>query len=282
MSEQSFVAGHSHGGNFLDRLAAGLLHAMDHAFDADDLARRNGFLQKLDPRIKVAGLLILIVVAVAVKSLAVLGGLFLFAVVLALTSQVTLARLGKQVWLSVLAFTGMIALPAIFLVPGDAIAHMPYLGWAITMQGVRSAAFLTGRAETAATFALLLILTTSWPHILKALRVCRVPTILIVILGMTHRYIFILLQTAIQMSESRRSRMIGSLPPRERRRVATATAGVLFGKALHLSTEVHLAMLSRGYRGEVHLIDDFRTKPLDWAALAAFLTIAALALYLQA
>ena len=281
MSEQSFVSGHSHGGNFLDRLAAGLLHAMDHAFEADDFARRNGFMQRLDPRIKVVGLLLMIVVAVAVKSLLVLAGLFLFSIVLAVSSLVSIKRLSKQVWLSVLAFTGLIALPAIFLVPGEVLARVPYLDWTITLQGIRSAAFLTGRAETAATFSLLLILTTSWPHILKALRVWRVPTILIVILGMTHRYIFILLQTAIQMSESRRSRMVGTLSSRDRRKVATATAGVLFGKALHLSTEVHLAMISRGYRGEVHLIDDFKTKPIDWLALSGFIVVAAFALWLQ-
>ncbi len=282
MAEQSFVSGHSHGGNFLDRLAGGLLHAMDHALDADDVARRDGFLQKLDPRIKLTGLLTLIVVAIAVKSLLVLGGLFLIAVAFALASQIPISRLAKQVWIGVLAFTGLIALPAIFLVPGDVLVRVPLLSWPITLQGLRSAAFLTGRAETAATFSLLLILTTSWPHILKALRICRVPTILIVILGMTHRYIFIFLQTAIQMSESRRSRMIGTLPPRDRRQVATATAGVLLGKALHLSTEVHLAMISRGYRGEVHLMDDFRTKPIDWIALAGFATVAALAMWLQA
>jgi len=31
----------------------------------------------------------------------------------------------------------------------------------------------------------------------------------------------------------------------------------------------------------VHLIDDFRTKPLDWVALTGFFTVAALALWLQ-
>lgn len=282
MGEQSFVCGGHHGGSYLDRLAGGLLHAMDHALDADDLSRRDGFLQKLDPRIKVAGLLMLIVVAVIVKSLLVLGGLFLFAVALALPSHVKLSRLFKQVWLSVLAFTGMIAAPALFLVPGDVLVQLPVLHWTITLQGLRSAAFLLGRSETAATLALLLILCTPWPHVLKALRICRLPTVLVVILGMTHRYIFIFLHNASQMFEARRSRMIGPLSPRDRRRMATASAGVLLGKALHMSTEVHLAMIARGYRGEVHLLDDFRTRPIDWLALAGFAAVAIAALWLQA
>jgi cobalt ECF transporter T component CbiQ len=271
-----------HDGAFLDRLAGGLVRAMDHALDADDLARRDGLLQRLDPRVKLAGLLTLIVVAVFVKSLAVLGGLFLIAVALALPSQVGLSRLVKQVWLKVLAFTVLIALPAVFLVPGTVIARVPVLSWPITLQGLRSATFLLGRAETAATFALLLILTTPWPHVLKALRVFRAPVVLVAILGMTHRYIFVFLESASQMFAARRSRMVGPLSPRDRRRVATATAGVLLDKALHLSTDVQLAMASRGYRGEVHLIDDFHTTPIDGLAVAGFAAVAAAALWLHA
>jgi cobalt/nickel transport system permease protein len=279
MSEQSFVCG-GHRGGFLDRLAHGLLHAMDHALGADDLARRDGLLQKLDPRVKVAGLLALIVVAVSVKSLVALAGLFAFAVALALPSGVKLSRLARQVWLSVLAFTGVIAAPAVFLVPGEALMRLPLLGWPVTLQGLRSAAFLLGRAETCATFALLIILCTPWPHVLKALRVFRAPTMLIVILGMTHRYIFVLMQSAAQMFEARRSRMVGELSPRERRRLATATAGALLGKALQMSTDVHLAMVSRGYRGEVHLLDEFHMQRRDWAAAAGFAVVAVLALWL--
>lgn len=282
MREQSFVRGdHHHGGDFLTRLAGGLAQAMDHAFDADDFARRRGLMQGLDPRVKIIGILALIVVVILVKSLLVLATLFMIAVGLALTSHVTLSRLFKQIWLGVFLFTGLIALPAMFLVPGEVLVRVPVLHWWITLQGVRSATFLLGRSETAATFGLLLILSTPWPHLLKALRACRVPVVLVVILGMTHRYIFILLQTATQMMEARRSRVIGPMTPRDRRRLAAGSAGVLLGKALDLSADVHLAMIARGYRGEVYLMDEFHMKLMDWVALAGFASIAALALWLQ-
>jgi cobalt/nickel transport system permease protein len=280
MSEQSFVCG-GHHGSYLDRLAGGILHAINHALDADDLARRDGFLQRLDPRVKVASLMALVVTAVSVRSLPVLAGLFLVAVALAVPSHVRLSRIAKQVWTSVLAFTGMIALPAVFLVPGDVLLRLPLLNWPVTAQGLRSAAFLLGRSETTATLGLLMILCTPWPHVLKAFRIFGLPTMLIVILGMTHRYIFIFLQSASQMFEARRSRVVGTLSPRDRRRIATAGVGVLLGKALHMSTEVHLAMVSRGYHGEVRLLDEFRTTPLDWAAAAGFVAVVAAAFWLQ-
>jgi cobalt/nickel transport system permease protein len=282
MAEQSFVHHGRHRGGFLDRLADGVAHALAHALDADDFARREGFLQTLDPRVKLGIVVGFIVVAVMVKSLAVLAGLFLLAVALALSSGIAIARLVRQVWIGVLAFTGLIALPAIFLVPGDALFTLPLVGWPVTLQGVRSAAFLTGRSETTATYALLLILSTPWAHLLKALRAYRLPVVVVVILGMTYRYVFVLLHTAAQMFEARRSRMVGRLDPRDGRRLATATAGALLGKALDMSSEVHLAMIARGYRGEPRLLDDFRVTARDWAAAAGFVLVSSLALWMQA
>ncbi|MEJ2625514.1 MAG: cobalt ECF transporter T component CbiQ [Pseudolabrys sp.] len=282
MAEQSFVRHGRHRGNFLDRLADGLAHAVDHALEADDLSRRDGLLQRLDPRVKLGGVFGLILVAVFVKSLAVLAALFWLAVGLAAVSRVGPWRLARQVWIGVLAFTGLIALPAVFLVPGDVLFNLPVLSWPVTLQGVRSAAFLLGRSETAATYALLLVLTTSWPHLLKAMRAFRVPTVLIVIFGLTHRYVFVFLRVATQMLEARRSRLVGPLAPRDRRRLATATAGVLLTRAFDMSTEVHLAMVSRGYRGEPRLLDEFRMRPLDWAAVAGSIAVAAMALWWQA
>ena len=96
---------------------------------------------------------------------------------------------------------------------------------------------------------------------------------------MTYRYIFLLLRTAHDMFESRKSRMVGQLDGRELRRMATASAGVLMSKTLQLSEDVHLAMRSRGFQGEIYVLDEFQTGWLDWVMLALFTVIAALALW---
>jgi len=283
MSEQSFAAG-AHPrrpGQFVERLSHGLVQAMEHALDAESMGERAGFLQSLDPRIKLCSLLVLIISSVATRSLWLLALLFMLAVVLALASRITIVRLGRQVWLSVLLFTGVIALPSLLIVPGVSILEIPWLHWQITRQGVVSASFLIGRAETCATFALLLILTTPWTHVLKAMRSLGAPVVLVAILGMTHRYIFVLLNSALQMFEARRSRLLAPLSAREQRKLALGAAGVLLGKSLQLSTEVHLAMVSRGYRGEIYLLDEFRTRPRDWLALAGALLISILLLWIQ-
>jgi cobalt ECF transporter T component CbiQ len=256
---------------FVERTIGSLSQGLNFAALADDSARsRTGLLQPIDPRVKVIGTLALIASVAATHSLLTIGAVFLIALALALASQISLRDLAQWVWTPVLFFTGCVALPAIFLTPGAAV----HPGWPVTQQGVRTAGFLVLRAETAVTLSTLLVLTTRWAHILKSLRVLRLPVVFVVILGMTYRYLFVILETALDMFESRKSRTVGALEPSDRRRLATATVGVLLSKSYHLSSDVHLAMQSRGYRGEVYLLDDFAMLPADWGWLFFFFTVA--------
>jgi cobalt/nickel transport system permease protein len=265
--------------NFFERTLAGFLGAMEHALDADAIANSNGMLQRLDPRGKVVGLLLLIVAVATSHRLWVIGVVFAIALTLAISSRVPPWLLSKRVWIPVLLFTGVIALPAPFVIPGRVVWRLPVLAWPLTAQGLRSAAYLMSRVETASTLSVLLIITTPWTHVLKALRVLRVPVVLVVTLGMAYRYIFLLLDTARDMLESRRSRMVGELSGPDRRRVAAASVGVLMSKTMQLSGEVYSAMLSRGFRGEVYTLDDFQATAIDWVTLTVFTALAAGAFY---
>jgi len=239
------------------------LRASEYAAAAEHSAESGGLLQRVDPRVKVVGLILLVIVVAASRHLMVIGVLFAFALTLALFSRIDIRKLASWVWAPVLLFTGAIALPAILFAP----------------QGLRSATYLLSRAETAATLSALLVLTTPWPLVLKALRVLKCPTVLVAILGMTYRYVFEILRTALDMFESRRSRTVGSLSPAESRRLAASAVGALLSKSVHLSHDVHLAMQSRGFRGEVHVLPDFRARAADWCWLAGFVCLAAAALW---
>ena len=255
---------------FVERTIGSLSKGLNFAALADDSARsQTGLLQRVDPRVKVVGMLAMIVSAAVSRNLPEIAILFLIAASLAVASQISLANLARWVWTPVLLFTGCIALPAIFVTPGT-----PLYG-PVTHQGVRTASFLLLRAETCVSLSTLLVLTTRWAHILKALRVLRLPVVFVVILGMTYRYLFLILETALDMFESRKSRTVGVLQGSDRRRLATATVGVLLSKSYHLSSDVHLAMQSRGFRGEVYMLDDFEMRGADWCWLLFFFTVAA-------
>jgi cobalt/nickel transport system permease protein len=263
--------------SFVESTIDSLLAASQYAASAEDLARCGGALQSVDPRVKVGGLFALIVAAAASRKLAVIGCVFAAALILALTSRIGVGRLARLVWVPVLFFTGAIALPAIFLTPGQIALAVGPLD--VTFQGLRSASFLIARAETAATLSALLALTTPWPWVMKALRCLGSPMVLVAILGMTFRYIFVILQTASEMFEARESRTVGQMEPADRRRIAASAVGVLMSKSLQLSGDVHLAMQSRGFRGEVYILQDFRATVADWCWLGGFVGITGAAIW---
>jgi cobalt/nickel transport system permease protein len=265
--------------SFVERSIEGLFEAMERALYAESVAAGGGLLQRLDPRVKLAGLIGLVAAAALSARIAVIAAVFAIAIVLAALSRVSISTLATRVWIEALAFTGVIAVPAIFLTPGRMVYEIPALGWPVTAQGLTSAGYLILRVETAATLSLLLIFTTPWMHVLKALRVFRVPVVFVVVLGMSCRYILLMLESAHEMFDSRRSRTVGTLDGPERRRLAAATAGVMLSKAFQMSGEVYLAMQARGFRGEVYLLDDFCMKPRDWIALSGFAGASALAIW---
>jgi len=263
--------------SFVERTLISLMRTSEYAASAEQVTESQGIFQRIDPRVKVSGLLLLIVAAAAARQLRVIGGIFLFALAMALLSRISLPKLAGWIWLPVLWFTGMVAAPAMVWTPGTPL--FAWGGFAITSQGVRSAAFLISRAETAATLAALLVLTTPWAWVLKSLRVLKCPASFVAILGMTYRYIFEILRTALDMFESRRSRTVGALTPAESRRLAASTVGVLLSKSFQLSGDVHLAMQSRGFRGEIRVLPDFRARTADWCWLAVFMLLAGSALW---
>ena len=262
----------------VERTLAAIVRRTERAFYAEELARADGLLQRLDPRVKVCGLLLLLLDAALARNLLTILCVFAVALALALLSRVPMRTLATRAWLGAFLFTALIALPALFITPGRAVLRLPLLGWPLTGQGIQSALYLVARVEAAVTLSLLLVLCTPWTHVLKALSSLGVPVVFVVILGMTYRYVFLLLQTAREMFESRQSRAVGALDGPTGRRLAAASAGVLLARTLQLSGEVYLAMQSRGFRGEVYTLDDFRIRRRDWLALVAFV-IAAAALF---
>lgn len=262
-----------HRGNFFERNIKGLSAAMERALYAEKSAERGGLLQTLDPRVKVAGLFGLIVAAALAVRLWPIAAILILGATLAALSRISPGVLAARVWAPAFLFSGAISIPALFLTPG------PVLGFGVTSTGLRAAAYLALRVEASATLGLLLIFTTPWMHVLKALRSLRVPALVVVILGMTCRYILLLLETAREMFDARKSRTVGDPTPGDRRRMAIGAAGVLLNRSLQLSGDVYLAMQARGFRGEVYLLDDFEMRPRDWAASAAFATLIGAAIY---
>jgi cobalt ECF transporter T component CbiQ len=252
-----------------------LTRMLGQALVNERVARQNGLLQRVDPRVKAVGLPALVVAATLAHKFGATFFVFAIALILAVASRVSVGTLLRRVWLPVALFTGAIALPALVLTPGSTVGSLP-MGLHISGQGLRSASLLMLRVETAATLMTLLVLTTPWMQLLHALRWFRIPQEVVMMLAMTHRYVFLLGETAAQMFESRQSRTVGVLDRTARRQVTSRTAGVLLSKSIELSNEVFQAMQSRGFRGDARVLIQAEMRMVDYFCLAAFLALAAL------
>ena len=121
--------------------------------------------------------------------------------------------------------------------------------------------------------AIIMAASTPFPELLQAMRAVGVPRLLVSMFGMMWRYTFVLVDEALRLMRARaarsgswagqpgktssshrrlRVREGGSI--RWRARVTGGMAGNLLLRAFERSDHIYVAMLSRGYDGEVRLL----------------------------
>jgi cobalt ECF transporter T component CbiQ len=263
----------------LESTLADIAHSLEQSVFAERVSREAGLLQGLDPRAKILTTLALLLAVGLSRSLPVIAGVYLLTLILAALSRIPMGFFIKRVWIFLPFFTGIVAFPALFLTPGPRLIALP-LGLAVTRTGVLTTLFLLTRVSTSVSLGILLVLTTRWNTLLKALSVLFVPEGFILILGMTYRYLYLLLFTLEGMLLSRKSRVLGPVSGADERRLIAASAGTLLGKSFSLSNDVYLAMQSRGFQGHPRAMDTFQMTTNDWLYLGVALAAAALAVVL--
>jgi cobalt ECF transporter T component CbiQ len=249
--------------SMLERVIRDIGGALEHSLFAEEISSRRGLLQGLDARVKIVCTIALLIGVNLSHRLAVIGAVYLLAAVLAWRSRIPAAIFIRRVWLLLPLFTGAIILPALFMTPGPALIALPW-GLIVTRTGLMTGLFLVMRVSVSVSLTLLLVLTTRWNTVLSALCVMRVPDVFILTLGMTYRYIYLLLHLANDMFLSRKSRVVGRLSASEQRHIMAAATTTLLNKSLAMSGEVYLAMKSRGFTGRVVTFRPFAMQGRDW------------------
>lgn len=256
--------------DYLSKTVSGITRVLESSITAEDLCRAPGLLQGLDARVKVVTVLLFVVLVGLVHSLPVLAGALALIVFLSVLSKIPPGVFLRRVLVFIPLFTALVAIPALFITPGDPLITAGGRV-IITEQGARTAGLLVLRVTGSLSSGILLVLTTPWSSILAALRWFHVPSVFVTVLGMTYRYIFLLLHTVNSMFLARRSRSLGTFSAGENRRWLGQALGTTMARSHHLSEEVYLAMLSRGYRDEGLALNDLalRWRDLLWAVLAS-------------
>ena len=265
---------------FLSKNIESLSGALESAMTADDRSHAGGLLQSVDPRVKIASFILFIVVAGLLRNLALLGILFSLVLLLAFFSRIPVAFFIRRVLLFIPLFTAVIAVPALFITPGATLWHIG-THLSVSNSGIHSAAFLLARVTVSLSLGILLVMTTSWTDLLASLRWFKLPSLVVSIVGMTYRYIFLFLHTTNNIFLARRSRTVAGFSGAANRRwIGQAMASALT-RSQYLSEEVFLAMLSRGYTGEIVAVDDLSARGLDVVWLAGAVASTAIILWVN-
>ena len=124
------------------------------------------------------------------------------------------------------------------------------LGLTVSRSGLSDGATLLARATLGVWTSILLAATQRPLALLRGLAVLRVPTVIVSIAGFMLRYLDVVLSEMGRMRVARQARCFEARDVRQLGAVAHS-AGALFIRSYERGERVHLAMLSRGYTGDM-------------------------------
>jgi cobalt/nickel transport system permease protein len=171
------------------------------------------------------------------------------------------------------------AVPVIFTIKGQALFDIPIGPWVLTAssEGVARFVSVAFKSWLSVQAAIVLAAATRFPELLQAMRAVGIPRLLVGMFGLTWRYLFVLVDEALRLMRARTARSGQSRETGKksggslgwRARTAGGMAGNLFLRAFERSDRIYVAMLSRGYDGEVRTLPLPAFSGLNWLTLTA-------------
>lgn len=276
---------------FVGKTIDGIFGFLQEAFVSETYAKRDGLLQSLDPRAKLISILAVIFASSVVGDLGLLILVYLATLLFAYLSKIDVLFFIKRVWLFIPIFAGIIAFPMIFNIffPGDPLVQIAYLGEGlhlgpfslpesifVTKQGANMAIIFTMRVATCVSAVVLLFITTPQQVLFKSLRSIGVPKIYVLTLEMAYRYIFLLMDMVREMYVAKKARTIKSRSMFEEQKWVGGRMGYTLIRSLDMSEKVHMAMTSRGFTGDVKVMQQLQMRNLDYFAIAIAISLSVL------
>jgi cobalt/nickel transport system permease protein len=233
-----------------------------HVHFLDPYRPRNSLVHQLDARVKFVLALAFILTAALVPAGAWPVYILLFAVDL---SVEILSELGVVYVLkrSILALPFVLAaVPVIFTIQqGTTLFSFDIGPWTLTAYSAGLVRFISIALKSwlSLQMAIVLAASTPFPELLVAMRALHIPRLIVAIFSLMWRYLFVLVDEALRLMRARTARSGhsdqaglktgGSIAWRAR--VTGGMAGSLFLRGIERSDRIYMAMLARGYDGEV-------------------------------
>jgi cobalt/nickel transport system permease protein len=158
------------------------------------------------------------------------------------------------------------------ITPGERI----YL---LSLDGLKLGILIGVRATSICILISLITGTARFHTTLKAISKLGVPNKLVQLLIFTYRYIFVFVEEARKMLASAKARGFRKKTNIYTLKIIANLVGMLFIRGIEQTQSIYNAMISRGYKGDIKICDEFKLSVYD--LLKAFLVISlALALHL--
>ncbi|PIP19005.1 MAG: cobalt ECF transporter T component CbiQ [Candidatus Omnitrophica bacterium CG08_land_8_20_14_0_20_41_16] len=271
--------------NFIRRSLISALSFLKDSVFAEEYTSRNGFLQGIDPRLKVASFALFFITAIFLKRAELLILLYGLCLLLALFSKINLGWFLKRTWLFIPVFSLLIVIPALFdiFTPGETLFTLNILRakLVISRQGFFGARLFVMRVIVSVSFAVLLSITTKHFALLKTFRIFGIPQVFVMTMGMCYRYIYLFLKVVEDTYLAIKSRVGTRLDYKKGQHIVAWNISALWNRSYHLGEDVYGAMLSRGYTAEPVILDDFKTKSRDWLWLFFVVIFFVIILYID-
>jgi len=249
---------------------------------------RNGFFQKIDPRIKIFFLIFFILIVSLRKDLASELYVSIFVFILVLLSRLKVSTFYRRVFLFGFIFGFLIALPSAFnfMTKGEIVLPVATLSksydfWiyhvpatiGITKEGMFGVAMLTMRVINSLSLSFLVLYTTPFPEMMRALKVLKVPDTFLIIITLCYKYIFIFSKTIEDMYLAKRARMLRENDNKKAREWIAGRLALIFRKTQLRCEEVFRAMVGRGFSDSIKLYGFEKMRAMDWASGAILFSV---------
>lgn len=251
----------------------------------DEFAHLKTFFHRFDPRAKIVSCLVLLVIAVSLKTPAGLGVALIGICLLIRGAQLPVKRILKRLGfiIPVILVVG-IFLPVVK--PGTPLFSVD-LGFCIlnfTKEGLQAGILFLLRITCAALLMILLTFTTPLHVLLHSLSDLKVPQIFTQLIQFTLRYFFVLYDEVTRMQRARRSRNFKPAKhifSRQTLSIIGGMIGVLFIRSYERGERVYFAMMSRGFRGKIRLLDYPQIRGKDYVLALIVILLGVLSLIID-
>lgn len=232
---------------------------------------RAGPLHEVQPQVKLAATLLFVLAVVATPREA----FWAFGAHGCLLAGLTAyARVPPPFVLRRLVIEAPFLLFAVFLPFVGTGERIDVLGLSLSVAGLWAGWNIVVKATLGAWASILLAATTQVPDLLKAFGRLRFPRVITSIMAFMVRYLDVVIGEWNRMRVALRSRAYRPRSIRRARPLAAAT-GALFIRSYERGERVYLAMLARGYSGEVPDLDDRHATKSSRVPACAFVAVAA-------